>query len=251
MPGDGRVLWRGGAQLGGVHPLHTYVRAVHPARGLHQGLRHGRDGLHAVQGDLLGHQGAALARGVDAADQLASRQHRHREIAVDPFRLGDVGLQAVGEAEDALCAGPLPDQGVEGGQECGAVAAARGCLQGRRVCPGRLAPALDRDRDQARVGDHGVYLLALETVVVGEVRARADAQGLARQPDQAAEALRVIQLVVQQGLRDRALGEVVDALPAAALHAHHLAVHERALDGDLGAGPVPPLAGALGAAQLR
>lgn len=250
-PGDGPVLWRGGAQLGGVDPLHAYVRAVHPARGLDQGLGHGRDGLRAVQSDLLGHQGAALACGVDAADQPASREHRHREVAVDPLGLGDVGLQAVGEAEDALCAGPLPDQGVERGQECRAVTAARGCLQGRRVGPGGLAPALDRDRDQARVGDHRVDLLALEAVVVGDVRAGADAQGLARQGDQAAEALRVIQLVVQQRLRDRALGEVVHPLPAAALHAHHLAVHEGALYGDFRAGPVPPLAGALGAAQLR
>ncbi|GAA3504043.1 hypothetical protein GCM10019016_111560 [Streptomyces prasinosporus] len=70
-------------------------------------------------------------------------------------------------------------------------------------------------------------------------------------PDQAAQALGVVQFVVQQGLGDRALGEVVDPLPAAALDAHHLAVHQRALDGDLGAGPVPPVAGALGAAQFR
>jgi hypothetical protein len=131
------------------------------------------------------------------------------------------------------------------------VAAARRCLQGGRVRPRGLAPALDRHRDQVRVRDHRVDLLALETVIVGDVRARADAQGLAGQADQAAQALRVVQLVMEQGLGDGALGEVVHALPAAALRAHHLAVHQRALYGHLGARPVPPLAGLLRAAQLR
>lgn len=106
------------------------------------------------------------------------------------------------------------------------------------------------DGDQAGVGDHGVHLLGLEAVVVGEVRAGADAEGLAGQVDQAAQALGVVEVVVQQVGGDGALGEVVDALPAAAFDADDLAVHEGALHGDLGAGPVPPLAGALGAAEL-
>lgn len=131
------------------------------------------------------------------------------------------------------------------------MAAARRCLQGRRIGPGRPAPALDRDRDQAGVGDHRVDLLGLEAVVVGDVRARADAQGLAGEADQAAQALGVVQIVVQQGLWDGAFGEVVHALPAAALDAHHLAVHEGPLDGHLRARPVPPLAGLLRAAQIR
>ena len=107
------------------------------------------------------------------------------------------------------------------------------------------------DRDQAGVGDHRVDLLALEPVVVGDVRARAHAEGPAGQPDQAAHALRVVQLVVQQCGGDGALGEVVDPLPAAALDADHLAVHQGAFDGDLGLRPVPPLAGPLRAAQVR
>jgi hypothetical protein len=118
------------------------------------------------------------------------------------------------------------------------------------IRPGGLGPALHRDRDQTRVREHRVDLLALEAVVVGDVRARADAQGLAREPDQTAQALRVVQLVVEQVARDGALGEVVHPLPAAALRAHHLAVHQRALDGDLRARPVPPLAGLLRAAQV-
>src|SRR5690606_2655402 len=102
-----------------------------------------------------------------------------------------------------------------------------------------------------RVRDHRVHLFALETVVVGDVRAGAHAQGPAGQADQPAQALGVVQVVVQQCGGHGTLGQVVDPLPAAPLHAHHLAVHQGAFDGDLGAGPVPPLAGALGAAQLR
>lgn len=130
------------------------------------------------------------------------------------------------------------------------MAAPRGRLQGRGIRPGGLGPALHRDRDQTGVREHRVDLLALEAVVVGDVRARADAQGLAREPDQTAQALRVVQLVVEQIARDGALGEVVHPLPASALRAHHLAVHQRALDGDLRARPVPPLAGLLRAAQV-
>lgn len=65
------------------------------------------------------------------------------------------------------------------------------------------------------------------------------------------QALGVVQLVVEEGVRDGALGEVVHPLPAASFGAHHLAVHQRALDGDLGLRPVPPLALVLGAAQVR
>lgn len=71
------------------------------------------------------------------------------------------------------------------------------------------------------------------------------------QADQTAYALGVVQVVVQQGVRDGALREVVHPLPAAALHADHLAVHQGPFDGDLLAGPVPPFAGALRAAQFR
>ena len=52
-------------------------------------------------------------------------------------------------------------------------------------------------------------------------------------------------------VRDGALGEVVDPLPAAPLGADHLAVHQGPLDGDLRLRPVPPLPAVLRAAQLR
>ncbi len=75
-------------------------------------------------------------------------------------------------------------------------------------------------------------------------------EGPARQRDQPPPALGVAQLVVQQGIRNGPLGQVVDPLPAAPLGAHHLAIHQGPLDGDLGRRPVPPLAAVLRAAQL-
>lgn len=123
--------------------------------------------------------------------------------------------------------------------------------QRRRVRPRGLPPARHRHRHEPRRLDHRVELLPLDAVVVGDVRARAHAQRLARLPHQAPHALGVVQLVMEQRLWDRPLRQVVDPLPAAPLDHHHLAVHQRPLDGDLPVGPVPPLALVLRAAQLR
>ena len=46
--------------------------------------------------------------------------------------------------------------------------------------------------------------------------------------------------IVQELGRDRPLGELVDASPAAARDADDLAGVDQVLDGDLGLGPVPP-----------
>lgn len=62
--------------------------------------------------------------------------------------------------------------------------------------------------------------------------------------------LGVAQVVVEHGVRDRPLGQVVDPLPAAPLGADHLAVHQGPFDGDLGGRPVPPLPAVLRAAEL-
>lgn len=154
------------------------------------------------------------------------------------------------EVEDPLRARPLPDQGVERRQQRRTVASARLLGECLRVRPGGLRPALHHDRDQPRVRHHGVELLALQPVVVRDVAAGADAQGRARQCHQPPPALGVAQIVVQQRIRNGPLGQVVDPLPAAPLGAHHLAVHQGPLDGDLGRRPVPPLAAVLRAAQL-
>lgn len=120
----------------------------------------------------------------------------------------------------------------------------------RRIRPGGLGPGLDRHRHQSGVLDDGVHLLALEAVVVGEVRAGGHAHRGAGLGDQAPRARGVVEVVVEQRLGDGALGEVVDPLPAAAFGADHVAGVQQPLHGDLGLGPVPPLAAVATAAQL-
>lgn len=123
--------------------------------------------------------------------------------------------------------------------------------QRRGVGPGGLSPALDLDRDQSGVRDDGIDLLGLEAVVVRQIGAGGHAHGGTGLGDQAAEACGVVQIVVEQGIRDGAFGEVVDAFPGAALRADHLAGVEQPLHRDLGLGPVPPLPAVPPAAQLR
>ena len=87
-------------------------------------------------------------------------------------------------------------------------------------------------------------------MVVGEIGAGGDPERAAALGDEAVEARRVGRLLAQQVGRDRALGEVVDAPPAAALDAHDLADVEQPLDRDLRLRPVPPLRARLRAAEV-
>lgn len=129
-------------------------------------------------------------------------------------------------------------------------AAGRGGQRGG-VGPGGLSPALDLDRDQPGVRDDGIHLLGFEAVVVRQVGAGGHPHGGPGLRDQTAEALGVVQIVVEQSVRDGALGEVVHTLPGAAFRTDHIAGVQQPLHRDLGLGPVPPLAAFAPATQLR
>ena len=82
------------------------------------------------------------------ADEPVAQQEGQHVVAVHPLGRRRVDLQPVAEAEDPLDPRPLPDQRVEG------LSSARARIQrgpaGRRVQPGRPAPAVDRRRAAAR-----------------------------------------------------------------------------------------------------
>src|SRR6202789_4335678 len=62
---------------GGLDLFQLHVVAVDPGGGFFERAGHGLGGGGAVQGELAGHQGAALARRIDPADQAAARQQPH------------------------------------------------------------------------------------------------------------------------------------------------------------------------------
>ena len=78
------------------------------------GIRRLIDPVLAPRG--LDQQDAGLAVGleVDPGSQLAVEQEREDVVAVDALGLGDVDLDAVAEAPDALRARSFPDERVEG-----------------------------------------------------------------------------------------------------------------------------------------
>ena len=124
------------------------------------------------------------------------------------------------EVEDALGARTVPHERVERRQQRRAVPAAHAGGQrverfGVRV--GLVAPALDADRDQAAAFEHRVDLHALQPVVVGEVGAGCDAQPRPGLGDEPRPAVLVVRLLCEQLGGHRALGQLVDAPPAAAL----------------------------------
>ena len=154
------------------------------------------------------------------------------------------------EAEDPRRPLAVPDERVERRQERRAVPPADGRLERGRIGPRVGVPAADRHRHEAGGLDHRVDLVEEQAVVVGEIGARRDPQRAAALGDEAAQARRLGRLLAQQVGRDRALGEVVDAPPAAALDAHDLADVEQPLDRDLRLRPVPPLRARLRAAEV-
>ena len=112
-------------------------------------------------------------------------------------------------------------------------------------------PAADLDRHEARRLDH--RRRPGRGAGGGSRRGRSASRRPSRGRPGATrrvEARLVGRLLAQQVGRDRALGEVVDAPPAAALDAHDLADVEQPLDRDLRLRPVPPLGARLRAAEV-
>src|SRR5919199_4831817 len=68
--------------------------ATDPLGGLAQRRRHPLD-LARLERDLLGVERAAVALGVDAPDETAAGEQRHRVVAVGPLGLRDVRLDEV------------------------------------------------------------------------------------------------------------------------------------------------------------
>src|SRR4051812_31849242 len=79
--------------------------AANPLGRLAQGARHALD-VSRIERDLACVQRAPLALGVDAADETAACEQRHRVVAVHALGRRRVRLDAVLEAEDARRALP-------------------------------------------------------------------------------------------------------------------------------------------------
>ena len=87
-------------------------------------------------------------------------------------------------------------------------------------------------------------------MVFGEVLDRRHSQRTPGLPDEPPQARRVVGIVGDHLRRQHPLGQVVDALPRAALGADDLADVQQPLDGDLDVRPVPPVGAATTTAEL-
>ncbi len=208
-------------------------------------------GVLGFERDMFGDEGVPGSTRVHEADQPVATEDRHREVPVHPLGVGHVGLETMPETEQALGSLPVPGEGVEGRDE--QRAASRPALQGpeRRLrSEGRPVPSFDLDREQARALDHLFDLPTREAVVRGEIGGRRHAQGHRRSPDEPDVAVTVGELDPEKVLRDRTLGEVVDALEALTPAADELTDVEEPFGSDLGLAPVPPRSALLGPTEL-
>ena len=158
------------------------------------------------------------------------------------------------QAEQALDAVPVPDQGVEGGQQDGSgPVPARRATRARRGRRRRAAahPSTATGTRAVSTAAHGGpaaasspwYTARSASVATPSERPAAATSRVAR-------IARRIHSCARQLGRDGALGQVVDALEAAPLAADELADVEQPLGRDLGLGPVPPGPTLLGPTEL-
>ncbi len=192
---------------------------------------------------------------IHARYKPVAQEERQDVIAVLAFVRWRVDLEPEAEAEQALGPGPLPYQGIEGGQEGSGLHASCDAALGQDI--GGLAPALHLDRQELARLDQLREALAriryIEAIIVPEIALGRHAQRSRRNAQKLA--LRFLRGRCRQSQQLRwkhPLRQIVEPLEAAPGSGRDLARPEQELERSLAVAPAPP--GALAApaiGQLR
>src|SRR5205085_2163911 len=196
----------------------------------------------------LDEEGPCLAVGLEVypGGETVAEEEGVDVIAVNALFGGRVDFDPVAHSEQALGAGALPDQGIEGGEQRLALGAAG--ARGFRMEVSEVAPASDADRDQrpllGKLHDARGGVGGGEAEIVAQVPGGGDSEGSGGVEEEAP--LGILAGGCRQSedfARKYAFGQIVDPLErGAAGKGGDLAAPEQPFQRLLGVAPLPPAA---------